>query len=373
MRKHMELGIFAPTMGSMPPIGKRNSNLLSTVEQTTEITYDYNRRLAETADQAGMELYLMPARHGGGYGNSRFWGTSIDSMTTTAAIAVTTQKIKLFSTVHTAMWHPALVARMASTLVQISNGRWGLNLVGGWSTKEFEMMGIPLPEHDDRYKLSAEFVEILKKFWTEDWFDYDGDYYTIRGGVCDPKPAVLPSLVNAGVSPAARDMCARYCDYYFTGGADPKRVGEECNDMRERAASYGRNIICVASTFILCRENQKDVNSRVAEIMAHVDYDAGRAIYDVLLPQTKGSADSATKSKTIFNRDELIRNTVMGMTAEPLLGTPDCIAEQLAELQDAGVDAYVFHGIDLQQELEGLVTMLLPELERLEVRQPRHR
>ena len=44
------------------------------------------------------------------------------------------------------------------------------------------MLDIPLLEHDKRYAQSTEFVEVLKKFWTEDWFDYAGEFFLHQPG-----------------------------------------------------------------------------------------------------------------------------------------------------------------------------------------------
>jgi len=210
--RHLELGVFAPTIGCLPPQGKSSFMLVSGAEQRTEPTFDYNRRVAEMLDRAGLEVFFM-AQRGRGFGPSDFWGTSLDSITSAAALAMLTKQIKIVSTVHTAFLHPGVLARMGATLDQVSNGRWGLNLVSGWSHKDFEMMNIPFLAHDERYQQTTEFVEVLRKFWTTDWFDYHGKYFTIQQGICNPKPTHSPPFYNAGSSPAGKDFTARYCDW----------------------------------------------------------------------------------------------------------------------------------------------------------------
>ena len=75
-----------------------------------------------------------------------------------------TKQLQLISTVHTAFFHPGVVARIGATLDQICKGRWTLNLVSGWAENDFRMLDIPLIEHDARYRRSAEFVEVVSKF-----------------------------------------------------------------------------------------------------------------------------------------------------------------------------------------------------------------
>jgi len=82
--KHLELGVFAPTIGCMPPAANRSFMLISAAEQHTDITFAYNRRVAEILEQAGWEIFFMAQRMGAGFGPSRFWTTSLDSFTTAA-------------------------------------------------------------------------------------------------------------------------------------------------------------------------------------------------------------------------------------------------------------------------------------------------
>jgi dimethylsulfone monooxygenase len=264
--RHLELGVFAPTIGCMPPAANRSFILISAAEQRTDITYEYNRRVAEILERAGLEIFFMAERGGSGFGPSRFWTTSLDSFSTAAALAAVTERVKLISTVHSAFFHPGIVARIGATLDQISRGRWGLNIVSGWAEKDFEMLGLPLLEHDQRYRLSTEFVEILKKFWTEDWFDYTGHYFNIRQGTCEPKPLQRPGppLYNAGSSPAGRDFAARNCDWYFTGAPTPAQAAEELVDMRRRASAQGRwlRFISYILSYVAIRRLRRPRKSR---------------------------------------------------------------------------------------------------------------
>src|SRR5581483_657280 len=287
--RHLELGVFAPTIGCMPPQGKSSFMLVSSAEQRTEPTFEYNRRVAEMLDRAGLEVFFM-AQRGRGFGPSDFWGTSLDSITSAAALAMVTKHLRIISTVHTAFLHPGVVARMGATLDQVSNGRGGLNLVSGWSHKDFEMMNIPFLAHDERYRQTAEFVEVLKNFWTTDWFDYHGSYFAIQQGSCNPKPARLPPLYNAGSSPAGKDFTARYCDWYFTGAVTLPQVKAEIADVRTRAAQYGRNIRFITYVFVLCRDTQAQAEKEADEILSQADFTAAQELIEGITGQTVGTA-----------------------------------------------------------------------------------
>ena len=367
-RRHLELGAFAPTVGCMPPAASRSFCLVSGVEQRTDITFDYNQRIAKILDQAGLEVFFMAQRMGAGFGPSRFWGTALDSFTTASALAMVTQRLRIISTVHTALFHPGTVARIGATLDQISAGRWGLNIVSGWTKKDFDMLGVPLREHDERYRMSAEFIEVLKKFWTEDWFDYEGTHFSIHRGVCEPKPAHLPypPLYNAGSSPAGRDLAARYCDYYFTAGSTPQQVKAEVDDIRSRAAAYGRQVRCVTYLFVMCRETEAQTQQEIEETFAQADYEGAREFVEGLAGQTLGTLTSALGEGSV---EEMVRQVVLG-AGSPLIGTPDHVADGLQQLQQAGVDGVLFTFRHVIEELEAFIEKVLPRLERLGVRQP---
>jgi len=368
--RHLELGVFAPTIGCMPPAAERSFILISAAEQRTDITYEYNRQVAEILERAGLEIFFMAERGGAGFGPSRFWTTSLDSFSTAAALAAVTERVKLISTVHTAFFHPGIVARIGATLDQISKGRWGLNIVSGWAEKDFEMLGLPLLEHDERYRLSTEFVEVLRKFWTEDWFDYTGRYFKIHRGACEPKPLARPGppLYNAGSSPAGRDFAARYCDWYFTGAPTPAQVADEIVDMRKRAAAQTRRLAFISYIFVLCRDSEAQAAEEAEEIMSLADYRGAREIFEAIAGQTLGTIRSTVG---VGSEEEIIRRVVLGMGSGKLIGRPEQVAEGLRDLQNAGLDAIGLTFRHVTEELDSFVRKVLPLLERMGVRQPR--
>ena len=367
--RHLELGVFAPTIGCLPPTGDPSFMLVSRAEQRTEATFEYNRRVAEMLEQAGLEIFFMAQRGGAGFGPSRFWSTSLDSFTTAAALAMVTERLKIISTVHTAFFHPGVVARIGATLDQISNGRWGLNLVSGWVENDFRMLGIPLLAHDERYRQSAEFVEVLDKFWTTEWFDYAGQYFTIRQGTCNPKPAQRPALYNAGGSPAGKEFTARYCDWYFTGAVTPEQVKAEIADVRARAAAYGREVRFITYIFVLCRDSEGQAQQEAEEILAKGDQEGARALIEGLTGQTIGTAASILGPGTSV--EDMLRSTVLGVGSGKLIGTPEQVARKLAEFHEAGLDAVGLTCRHVEEEMAAFIDQVLPLLEQMGVRRPR--
>ena len=81
----------------------------------------------------------------------------------------------------------------ATVIDHISGGRFTLNIVTGWNKPEIEMFGVELMQHDDRYDMAEEWLDIVKRLWTEDdEFDHEGRFYKIKKGYLQPKPIQQP-------------------------------------------------------------------------------------------------------------------------------------------------------------------------------------
>ncbi|NNL87282.1 MAG: LLM class flavin-dependent oxidoreductase, partial [Myxococcales bacterium] len=336
---HLELGIFAPTIGRMPPVGPCSFQLVSEVPQRSAVDWETNRRIALLLERSGLEIFFQAQRGGSGFGPNRFWSHSLDSFSVAAAVAALTSRIRIMSTVHTAFYHPAMIARKAATLAQIAGPRWMLNLVSGWVKNDFDMLGIPFEDHAQRYRRTEEFATLLKKFWTENFFDYDGEFYTVRGGVCEPKPDPLPSLVNAGGSPAAKDLVVRHCDWYFIGSADPVQSRKEIAEVRERAEAAGRQVRFITYIFTLCRESELACQEELGEIRANQDGAAATQLLEEMSGQTIGTM--ALNFPEGVTEEQIIDGMVIGVGSAKHIGTPKQVAEQLAVLRAAGFDAVV--------------------------------
>jgi dimethylsulfone monooxygenase len=98
---------------------------------------------------------------------------------------------------------PGVVAKMISTLDQISHGRAAVNVVSGWFKGEFHAFGEPWLDHDERYRRSEEFICVLKQMWSEEETVFRGDFYRINGG----------ALCRSGVAGTAGDVGEfRFCE-----------------------------------------------------------------------------------------------------------------------------------------------------------------
>lgn len=323
-RPALELGLFMPNCSNMPAI-----STYRTVDD--EWPFEANRRIALAAEAAGFDLLFPVSRWRGFGGTTDYLGTSLETMTWAAGLLAVTQRIKIFSTVHVPMFHPVAVAKMGATLDHISNGRWGLNLVSGWSREEFAMMGIELLPHGERYQRTTAFIEILKGLWTEPpgTFSHHSTWYHVEGGYSLPQPLQRPHppIANAGISPEAREMMAALCDWAFISPPSVDATAAITTDLAARAAAHGRRLRCAGFPFVLWRDTADEAEDEVRRIIAAKD-EVAAANWLAGVGIGSGSFDQ-------FTLDMM----VLGAGALPLVGTAEDVAQKLKTLYDNGLDA----------------------------------
>ncbi len=107
-----------------------------------------------------------------------------------AGLAAVTTRIRLFATAATLVMPPAIVARMASTIDSISDGRFGLNLVTGWQRPEYSQMGLwPGDEYfARRYDYLAEYATVLRELWETGQSDLKGEFFQMDDCRLSPQP-----------------------------------------------------------------------------------------------------------------------------------------------------------------------------------------
>jgi len=116
--------------------------------------------------------------------------------------------------------NPALLAKMAATLDNISNGRLELGIGAGVQKNEHYAYGFPFLAPKSRLERLKEAVELIKKLWTEEKANYSGKYYSIRDTVCEPKPLQKPhpSIVIGGCGEKLTlRVTAQHADRYDWG------------------------------------------------------------------------------------------------------------------------------------------------------------
>jgi dimethylsulfone monooxygenase len=351
-REPMSLGIFMPNCSYTASISTYKPD-------PDDWTYESNLRIARVAEAAGFDFLFPIAKWRGFGGKTNYLGTSLETMTWASALLAQTSRIHVFSTVHVPIFHPLVAAKMGATIDHISNGRWGLNVVSGWSEHEFGMMGIEVLPHAERYQRTEAYIEILKGLWTSEpgTFDHESKWYRIRGGWVSPLPVQRPHppIANAGVSEDARRIIARLCDMAFISLLSFDATAEVTADIRARAAQFGRKVKCCTYPFVVWRETEKEAEQERRRIIENIDQEAVETWARGLLVQS-GSFDQ-------FSLEKL----AVGGGGLPIFGTAEQVAEKLARLYRDGIDGVLLTFLDFYQDTIRFEREIKPLLRQLGV------
>jgi F420-dependent oxidoreductase-like protein len=197
------------------------------------------RETALLADEIGFDSVWV-ADH--------FLGVSADdpleAWTEMSAVAALTRRVELgFLVLCNNYRPPALVAKMASTLDQISGGRLILGYGAGWFVQEYEAYGYAFPDIRTRLEQLEEGLDIIKRMWTEDAPTFAGRHYRIEAARCLPRPTRTPHppiLLGGGGERVMLRLVARYADIWNNLGAYHRDLTRKLEVLRRHCARVGR-------------------------------------------------------------------------------------------------------------------------------------
>jgi alkanesulfonate monooxygenase SsuD/methylene tetrahydromethanopterin reductase-like flavin-dependent oxidoreductase (luciferase family) len=352
----MKLGVFGQNVS--------HGCCITLAETTFEPTYEHSVKIARKADALGFELLVPVGRWRGFGGPTDFNGTCMETYTWAAAMVTQTEKIMVFSTSHVPTIHPIVAAKQGATIDHISKGRWGLNIVCGWFTPEMEMFSAKQMPHDERYQYAAEWLHVIKKLWSENGFDFEGEHFRIRDGYLLPKPVQTPYpvLINAGSSPAGREFSAREVDFNFVSVDTLENGREMIRDVKRRASGYGRTIGTMTYGLVVARDTEREARRQYEYIIEKGDWEATHNIMRVLGVESE-SFDAQIK--------QFAERFIAGWGGYPLVGTPQQIVDQMLALSEIGIEGIILSWLDYSEEIDYFGARVLPLMEQAGLRDRR--
>ena len=336
--------------------------VISKIEQRTSWDIDYNRKLAQIAENSGFDYALSQIRFTAGYGADN----QHEPVTFSQALLEATSKLKVIVALLPGPWNPAVAAKQVATLNVMYNGRAAVNVVSGWFRGEFTAIGEPWLDHDERYRRSEEFIRSLRGIWTEDNFTFAGDFYRFRNYNLKPKPIdPQPEIFQGGSSRAARDMAARVSDWYFTNGNTPEEIRKQVDDLRSKASANGHKVKVGVNAFVIARDTEEEARAVLAEIIEKADPEAVNAFGHEVKNAGKSSPEGQGNwAKSSF--DDLVQYND-GFRSN-LIGTPQQIAERVVALKEAGADLILLAFLHFQEEVEYFGRTIIPLVRELEAK-----
>lgn len=338
--------------------------VVSNIEQRTDWSYEYNIKLAQAAEANGFEYALTQIRFTAGYGAEY----QHESVSFSHALLAKTEKLKVIAAILPGPWKPVLAAKQLATIDYLTQGRIAINVVSGWFKGEFDAIGEPWPEHDQRYARSEEFIRSLKGIWTQDNFSFDGKYYQFQNYTLKPKPLQQPHIevFQGGSSRAARDMASRVSDWYFTNGNSVEEIEKQLHDIRSKAKANQHQVKIGVNAFIIARDTEQEAQAVLQSIIDQANTEAVHAFGDATRqagaasPEGEGNWAKSTFEDLVQYNDGFKTN---------LIGTPQQIAERIVALKHVGVDLILSGFLHFIEEVEYFGQHVLPLVRELEQQQ----
>lgn len=342
-----DLGIFMPIANG--------GWILSRNKPELDGSYAYNRQVAVLAEELGYDFIMSMAKYRGYGGETKQWDATLDATVTMAALAEVTKTVKVWTTVHTILQNPGTVAKMISTLDQVSNGRAGLNVVTGSYKGEFSQMGM-WPEgvdHDARYDLAEEWIQAIKGLWTEPSVTMDGKYFQLEDCVSDPKPSKKPFLVCAGTSEKGMRFSANEMDAIFLSGDVPEVLAQASNKVKGIAAEMGRYIRTYAMMTVVLGETDEEAQATAEHYRDGLDEEALRGMM-----RAYGFLDAEIGKENAF-----VKKARSSFMSPHVAGSPDTVVERLShQLEVSGLDGLMLIFPDYIDGMPKFAKDVLPRL-----------
>jgi alkanesulfonate monooxygenase SsuD/methylene tetrahydromethanopterin reductase-like flavin-dependent oxidoreductase (luciferase family) len=215
--------------------------------QGSRPTFREIQQMAQTAERVGLDSIWLPDHllYRSSSRGEVFW----EVFTMLSALAAVTTRLTLGTiVVSTSFRPPALVAKIADTIDEISGGRLILGLGAGWYQPEYEAFGYPFDHLASRFE---EAIQIIAPLLREGQVDFQGQYYQVHKCILRPRGPSRhgPQLLIAGRRPRMLQLAARYADAWNAAWpVEPTALRESYDEFKKACAIVGRDATTVELT-----------------------------------------------------------------------------------------------------------------------------
>lgn len=344
----------------------------SIARQGPAIDRDYIRASAAIHEAGGFDRVLLA-----------FHSASPDSLFVGQYVASVTSRLKVMLAHRPGFTAPTVAARQLATLDHLTDGRAAVHIITGGSDRELEQDGDWLTK-DQRYARTSEYLDILRGQWDSPApFDYQGEYYKLRGAFSEVKPQG-PERVPVffgGSSPAAIEVAGKHADVYALWGETLEQVAQTLAAVRASAARHGRPAPRFSlSLRPILAETEEAAWARAADILERAKAlragDSGPKPVEVhpRQPQNEGSRrllDAAARGPRLDKRlwTEIAALTGAAGNSTSLVGTPDQVAESMLDYYRLGIETFLIRGFDPLADALQYGAELIPRVRALVARE----
>ncbi|CAN7705023.1 LLM class flavin-dependent oxidoreductase [Rhizobium rhizogenes] len=330
-------------------------------EGSRTIDYGYYKQLAQAYDHLGFTGALFAT------GAHDVWPLA-------GALLPYTERMKFLLAFHPGLVAPTLLAKMAATFQEFSNGRLLLNVVSG-DAKMLGAYGMMLP-HDERYDMADEYLTVWHRLMAGESVTHRGKYFQMEGAkLALPVGTSIPAppLWFGGSSDSAIEVAAKHVDTYLSWGETPEQMGEKVLQVKARAAAHGRELNYGIRLYVIVRSTDAKAWEAAADLYEQMDDAAITANQrfvsntDSIGQQRMSRMHGGIKPDNL--RDlEISPNLWAGIglvrpgPGTAIVGSPDTVIRTLEAYQAVGVDTFILSGMPLLEEAYRFGETVLPRL-----------
>ena len=318
-------------------------------------SWEHCRDIALGAEQAGYDNLLLPSGYAMG----------IDSIAFAAGIAPLLRRIQLLVAVRMGeMWPPQL-ARQLATIDQMLGGRLTINIISS------DLPGQSL-ESAPRYRRTLEVMHIVRDLLDGKPVDFHGEFMniTLDPPRLRPVRGGCPPFYFGGLSEAAREVAAQAADVFLMWPDTLPGVGTVLDDMRARAARYGRTLRFGYRAHVIVRATEAEARAAAQRLVSRLDDAAGDTIRRRSLDTSSAGTQRQNELRDIADDDGYAEpNLWTGIgrarsgAGAAIVGDPDQVLAKIRAYADLGMDAFILSGYPHAAEADLFARHVLPHLD----------
>jgi FMN-dependent oxidoreductase (nitrilotriacetate monooxygenase family) len=369
---------------------------------------------AQIAERGKFDLFFISDSVIMDPGDHPSFVSRFEPTTLIAALSAATRHVGLGATVSISFSEPYVVARTFATLHHISGGRAAWNIVTSThnaAALNFGRHG--LAEHDLRYEMANEFVDVVKGLWNT-WdegaviadkttgvfldkskvrpLDHKGRFYSVKGPLnIERSPHGFPLIVQAGGSPPGQDLSARTADLVFSVVNGDKTSAKVAYDgLKQRAIKYGRDpahVPVLPGVMPIIGATNEEAKAQLDKLQSwlsptnaltlvsqRLGHDISGYPLDGPVPDLPATTDRGQAfSRTLLDmarRENMTLRDLYNITAAArghwvIYGTPKRIADTLEEWFCGGLaDGFIVMPAYFPGAFDDFVNLVVPELQR---------
>jgi alkanesulfonate monooxygenase len=287
----------------------------------------------------------------------------LEAWTACAAAAAITERIEIIAAIKPRLYHPAVLAKMALGIEDISQGRFAINVVNAWFKPELERSGIGFPEHDDRYAYGREWLDIVRRLMAGETVSHSGSHFILDTYALRPTSAYRdrPFIYAGGESEPGREMANALADCWLINGRPLEDTIPMIEDVRHRARA-GAPLTFGTTGFVVARDTDHAAEQELARLFEIQD-----RFYDVRRANMQQNIDP--KAQTLsYNKRYAGGGRMIGANGGTLpgfVGSYDTVAQRLAAFWSAGVTTFLLSFYPLIEEQERFAGEVIPRVRAL--------